>query len=123
MKFIASILAVVTLLTGFTFGEPAAPKTKYVVGMTGITCAGCKQHVRTAFATLKGVSKDSINIQSEGDEQKVTFESSDATITKEQAVKSLGDMADTYIVKTLKIEGAPAGGGKGEAPKKEEKKS
>ncbi len=36
MKFIASILAVVTLLAGFAFSETAA-KTKYVVGMTGVT--------------------------------------------------------------------------------------
>lgn len=37
-------------------------------------------------------------------------------------MKSLGDQADTYIVKTFKTDGGPAGDGKKtEEPKKEKK--
>lgn len=74
----------------------------YVAEMTGMVCAGCKEHVTASFTKLEGVSKVQIVVGEKPGTQKVTVISSKDSLTKEQAVASLGASASTYIVHAWK---------------------
>lgn len=70
----------------------------YVAEMSGMVCAGCKEHVTASFTKLEGVSKVEIVVGDKPGTQKVTLTSTSAVLTKEQAVAALGSAASTYIV-------------------------
>lgn len=74
----------------------------YVAEMTGMICAGCKEHVTASFTKLEGVSKVQIVVGEKPGTQKVTVISSKDSLTKEQAVAALGASASTYIVHAWK---------------------
>lgn len=78
-----------------------APVT-YIAEMTGMVCAGCKDHVTASFTKLEGVSKVQIVPGDKPGTQKVTVTSSSTGLTKEQAVASLGSSASTYVVHAWK---------------------
>lgn len=74
----------------------------YEAEMTGMVCAGCKDHVTAAFTKLEGVSKVEIVPADKPGAQKVTVTSTAPALTKEQAVAALGSSASTYVVHTWK---------------------
>lgn len=80
----------------------------YVAEMTGMVCAGCKDHVTASFTKLEGVSKVVIVPGDKPGTQKVTVTSSSASLTKEQAVAALGTSASTYVVHDWKKSDQPA---------------
>ncbi len=87
------------------FAAPAmaadAP-VNYIAEMTGMVCAGCKDHVTASFTKLEGVSKVQIAPGDKPGTQKVTVTSTSSSLTKEQAVAALGTSASTYIVHAWK---------------------
>ena len=74
----------------------------YIAEMTGMVCAGCKDHVTASFTKLEGVSKVQIVPGDKPGTQKVTVTSTSPALTKEQAVAALGSSASTYIVHAWK---------------------
>lgn len=74
----------------------------YIAEMTGMVCAGCKDHVTASLTKLAGVSKVEIVPGEKPGTQKVTVTSSKDSLTKEQAVAALGPSASTYIVHAWK---------------------
>ena len=70
----------------------------YIAEMTGMVCAGCKDHVTASFTKLEGVTKVQIVPGDKAGTQKVTVTSTSASLTKEQAIATLGSSASTYIV-------------------------
>lgn len=74
----------------------------YIAEMSGMVCAGCKEHVTASFTKLEGVSKVLIVVGEKPRTQKVTVISSKDSLTKEQAVAALGTSSSTYIVHTWK---------------------
>jgi len=70
----------------------------YVAEMSGMVCAGCKDHVTASLTKLEGVSKVEIVAGDKPGTQKVTVTSTAPALTKEQAVAALGSSASTYIV-------------------------
>lgn len=80
----------------------------YIAEMTGMVCAGCKDHVTASFTKLEGVTKVQIVPGEKAGTQKVTVTSTSASLTKEQAVASLGSSASTYIVHEWKKTDQPA---------------
>lgn len=80
----------------------------YVAEMTGMVCAGCKDHVTASFTKLEGVSKVQIAPGDKPGTQKVTVTSTSPSLTKEQAVEALGTSASTYIVHAWKKTDQPA---------------
>lgn len=74
----------------------------YVAEMTGMVCAGCKDHVTASFTKLNGVSNVAIVPGDKPGTQKVTVTSTSPTLTKEQAVSALGASASTYVVHAWK---------------------
>jgi copper chaperone CopZ len=100
-------------MTRFTFllallcflGLPALaaePPVTYIAEMTGMVCAGCKDHVTASFTKLDGVSNVAIVAGDKPGTQKVTVTSTSPALTKEQAVAALGASASTYVVHAWK---------------------
>lgn len=88
-----------TLLFAFTaFGEDNAKSTAYSVEVAGVVCAACKMHVTEAFKKLPGVEKVEFAKGEKEGTQKVSFTSSAASLTREDAVKSLGDASSQYDI-------------------------
>ncbi|WP_395736256.1 heavy-metal-associated domain-containing protein [Prosthecobacter sp.] len=106
MKRTAFLFALAALLT-FPAAAGDAP-VNYIAEMTGMVCAGCKDHVTASFNKLEGVSKVQIVPGEKPGTQKVTVTSTSASLTKEQAVASLGASASTYIVHAWKKSDQPA---------------
>lgn len=96
--FFLSLLAAVLTLPVLAGDKPVT----YVADMTGMVCAGCKDHVTTAFKKLEGVSNVEIVPGEKPGAQKVTVTSTAPTLTKEQAVAALGASSSTYLVHTWK---------------------
>jgi len=80
----------------------------YVAEMSGMVCAGCKDHVTAAFTKLDGVSKVQIAPGDKPGTQKVTVTSTSPSLTKEQAIAALGASATTYLVHEWKKSEQPA---------------
>ncbi|WP_395752213.1 cation transporter [Prosthecobacter sp.] len=102
----AFLFALVALFT-IPVSAGDAP-VNYVAEMTGMVCAGCKDHVTASFTKMEGVSKVQIVPGEKPGTQKVTVTSTSSTLTKEQAVASLGASASTYIVHAWKKSDQPA---------------
>ncbi|OYW75110.1 MAG: hypothetical protein B7Z37_14925 [Verrucomicrobia bacterium 12-59-8] len=80
----------------------------YIAEMTGMVCAGCKDHVTASFTKLDGVSKVQIVPGDKPGTQKVTVTTTSPSLTKEQAIAALGPSASTYIVHDWKKSEQPA---------------
>ena len=100
MKRSAFFFALLTLLTMPAMAGDVP--VNYIAEMTGMVCAGCKDHVTASFTKLEGVSKVQIAPGDKPGTQKVTVTSSSPSLTKEQAVAALGTSASTYIVHAWK---------------------
>jgi len=97
-KFITtSVLALIS--STLVFASDAKP-VKYTATMTGLVCSSCKKTVRESF-TKMGASKIEIKAGAKEGEQVVTFESSNAKLTKDEAIKALGEAAAEFKVVTL----------------------
>lgn len=83
-----------------TLASAAEPAYTYIAEMTGMVCAGCKDHVTASFRKLKDVSNVQIVRGDKPGTQKVTVTSASPGLTKEQAIATLGDSASTYVVHT-----------------------
>ncbi len=103
LTFIAAIISLCT----FPALAGDAP-VNYIAEMSGMVCAGCKDHVTASFTKLEGVTKVQIVPGEKAGTQKVTVTSTSATLTKEQAVASLGSSSDTYIIHEWKKTDQPA---------------
>ncbi len=89
----------------FLIALPAVAADKavtYVAEMTGMVCAGCKDHVTASFTKLEGVSNVQIVAGDKPGTQKVTVISTATSLSKEQAVAALGASASTYVVHAWK---------------------
>ncbi|MFN0127720.1 MAG: hypothetical protein ACKV19_13655 [Verrucomicrobiales bacterium] len=94
---ISTSLAVAS--AGLLAAEEAKP-VKYTATMSGVVCSACKKTVRDSF-TKMGASKVEIKAGAKSGEQTVTFESVNAKLTKEAAIKALGDSAEEFKVLSL----------------------
>lgn len=82
--------------------EPAkAVATDYTATINGVVCSACKAHVTAALKKLPGVENVSIARGDKEGTATVTFNSSSAALTRDDAVKALGEDAKTYEVLSL----------------------
>lgn len=90
------------LFTTFAaFGEDTAKSTAYTAEVTGVVCAACKVHVTDAFKKLPGVDKVEFARGEKDGTQKVSFASTASGLTKEDAIKALGEAAKEYAIVSL----------------------
>jgi len=95
---IPSLLALISATA--LIAEEAAKPIKYTATMSGVVCSSCKKTVRDSFAKM-GATKVEIKAGAKSGEQVVTFESTNAKLTKEAAVKALGPAAEEFKVLAL----------------------
>lgn len=72
--------------------------------VAGVMCSACSNHVQTALKTLPGVRDVTIQPAKQGGLPVLTIVSSSAAITKEAAVKALGDKASQYVIQGLSLQ-------------------
>lgn len=101
MKTLATLLALLCTLVLSLSASDSKPIT-YVAEMSGMVCAGCKEHVTASFRKLDGVSEVKIVAGDKAGTQKVTVTSTSDSLTQEKAVTALGTSAATYIVHAWK---------------------
>jgi copper chaperone CopZ len=80
--------------------EPAKA-TDYKATVNGIVCSACKEHVTVALKKLPGVQTVSFAKGEKEGTATVTFNSTSPSLSKDDAVKALGDDAKTYEVVSL----------------------
>ncbi len=99
MKMFLTTAVLALASASMLFADEAKP-VKYTATITGVVCSACKKTVRDSFTKL-GASKIEIKAGAKAGEQTVTFESTNAKLTKEAAVKALGEAADEFKIITL----------------------
>lgn len=98
LRHLAPALAL-SLLSLLHAAEPTKA-TDYTATVSGVVCSACKAHVTTAFKKLPGVETVSFAKGDKEGTQTVTFNST-AALTKEDAIKALGEDAKNYEVLAL----------------------
>lgn len=82
-------------------GEP--PQHIYRGEVAGVVCAACASHVKTALSKLEGVTSVKITLPEGGGVPKLEVVSSSEKLTREMAVKALGDYSKMYDIRSLQI--------------------
>lgn len=102
MKTTLITLALSILVSSYSCFAGDAAKHTYEGTITGVVCMACKQHVTAALTEkLEGTSDVKISAGDKEGEQKITIVSKSDSVTKDAAVKALGDLADDYQIVTL----------------------
>jgi len=99
MRFLlASLVCALSAVTSFAADgdKPAS----YTATVTGVVCGSCKMHITEAFKKLHAEDVHFSRGEKENT-QKVTFSSTSNNLSKEDAVKALGDQASRYEVLAL----------------------
>lgn len=99
MKRILTSALLTLTSAGLLLAEDAKP-VKYTATMTGVVCSACKKTVRSSFTKI-GASKIEFKAGAKEGQQTVTFESNNPKMTKEEAIKALGEAAEEFKVLTL----------------------
>ena len=102
MKHLAQLLlSLLFVATACTAGDPV--KFVYQGEVAGIMCIHCTNKVETAMKKLPNVQSVKITRDEKGGLPKLEIVATNATITREDAVKALGDDAKMYDVRSLKL--------------------
>ncbi len=102
MKHLLSFLLVLLFnATSCIAGDPV--KFVYQGEVAGIMCIHCTNKVEAAMKKLSGVQSVKITRNEKGGLPKLEIIAPNATITREDAVKALGDDAKMYDVRSLKL--------------------
>lgn len=95
------LLSLLFVATSCSAGEPV--KFVYQGEVAGVMCSACSSHVETALAKIKGVQTVKVLPVKDGGIPKLEVTATSATITREDAVKALGNYAKMYDVRSLKL--------------------
>lgn len=97
----ALLLFLLTLLFA-TATRAADPTYTYRGEVAGVMCSACSNHVKEALNKLPGVTHVKITLGEKEGLPKLTVISTSPDITREAAVKALGDQAKMYDIRSLK---------------------
>jgi copper chaperone CopZ len=81
--------------------EEPSKATDYTATVNGVVCAACKAHVTAAIKKLPGVETVSFAKGDKDGTAVVTFNSTAPALTKDDAVKALGEDAKEFEVLSL----------------------
>lgn len=87
-----------TILVGLA--RAAEPSVTYEGEVAGIFCSACSGHVKAAMMTVKGVQSARILAPQKGGLPRLQVIST-RPITREEAMKALGDQAKIYNIRSL----------------------
>ena len=98
---LAVILTFLAAFSGTLFGADA-PQYKYTGEVAGVVCAACSGHVKTCLSKLEGVvSVKVLRPEKEGAPARLEVVSTSPALTKEAAVKALGEQSKYYEIRSL----------------------
>lgn len=93
------------LLITITAVLPAAddkPLFTYEGEVAGVVCNACASNVKAALGKLDGVTSVKIKMGKEGSAPRLELTSSSPGLTKEAAIKALGEKAAMYSIQSFK---------------------
>lgn len=79
------------------------PLHTYKGEIAGVVCSACSEHVKAALSKIKGVTSVKVVLGKEGSLPQLQMVSTSSTLTKEAAIKALGDKADHYQIQSLTL--------------------
>ncbi len=100
MKHILSLLLIL-LTTSCHALEPVS--FQYEGEVAGVMCSACSNHVQTAVKTIPGVQSVTVTPAKDGGLPKLHITATSAKISREEAVKALGEKSKMYDVRSLKL--------------------
>ncbi|WP_395742003.1 heavy metal-associated domain-containing protein [Prosthecobacter sp.] len=102
MKHILTLAAILMALISCDAAEPAT--FLYQGEVAGVMCSACSSHVEAALAKMKGVRTVKVlPAAREGGVPRLEITATNAALTKEDAVKALGEYARTYDIRSLAL--------------------
>lgn len=102
---LALLLSLITIATSCTAGDPVT--FVYQGEVAGIMCIHCTNKVEAAMKKLPDVQSVKITRAEKGGLPRLEIIAANARITREDAVKALGDDAKMYDIRSLKLVKAP----------------
>lgn len=116
-SFVSLLLLTLTAwISPVAAGEKPEVRTVYSATVAGMNCLQCKRLVKKSLSGLEGVDKSSFTMDpgAVAGTTVVSFASTSAKLTREQAVRSLGEHAARYVITEFGPTGtAPAPPAKG----------
>lgn len=79
------------------------PFYTYEGEVAGVMCIACSNHIKAALGKLDGVVSVTITLGKEGSLPHLEVISTSPALTKADAVKSLGEQAKMYDIRSLKL--------------------
>lgn len=99
-KLLLSLLLSLGFLTAPVSAEDAEAHV-YRSEVAGIMCSACVAKIKSAFATMEGVSSVKVTAGKDGAAPSVEIVSTSGGLTQKDAVKALGEDAKTFVVQTF----------------------
>lgn len=101
-SFITQILCtVLTLFAMHLHADDQKTDFDYVGKITGLYCSACASKVKAALSHLDGVTNVKITRTKELGVQQIHMKSSSPSLTKDAAIKALGEDAKSYTILSL----------------------
>ena len=95
-------LLIVTITTVLPAAEDK-PVFTYEGEVAGVVCNACASNVKAALSKLDGVTSVKIKLGKEGSAPRMEVISSSPNLTKEAAIKALGEKAAYYVIQSFKL--------------------
>ncbi|MBN8418197.1 MAG: heavy-metal-associated domain-containing protein [Verrucomicrobia bacterium] len=95
------LLSLIAIATSCTAGDPVT--FTYQGEVAGIMCIHCTNKVEAAMKKLPDVQSVKITRNEKGGLPRLEIIATNARITREDAVKALGDDAKMYDIRSLKL--------------------
>ncbi len=100
MKHILTLILIT--LSSLTLAADKASYT-YEGEVAGVMCAACSNHVQTALSKLDGVTSVKVTPGKDGGVPHLTLVSTSPKLTKDAAIKALGEQAKMYVIQSFKL--------------------
>lgn len=101
MKHILILLISIITITSCDGSDPVV--FVYQGEVAGVMCSACSNHVETALKKLPGVRSVTVTGGKDGGLPRLEVVSTSAALTREDAVKALGDDAKSYDIRALNL--------------------
>lgn len=101
MKHLLTLLLSLIAITSCVAGDPV--QFVYHGEVAGIMCIHCTHKVESALSKMEGVRTVKVTRNESGGLPKLEIIAACATLTREDAVKALGDDAKMYDIRSLRL--------------------
>lgn len=103
MKTKVIITLLILTINAVLLAADGKPLFTYEGEVAGVVCNACASNVKAALGKLEGVTAVKITISKEGGAPRLQVTSTSPNLTRDAAVKALGDKASMYEIRSLKL--------------------